>query len=437
MSRHVLLVTGSDYTPEIYEALFRLKNEGITFSLLSDGSFKERNPIFDHHLKYDLRKTSETIQHVVESKLHFDAITQKSSEWLTTLVALLQKEFKLSGTSPQAAFRCRSKIHMREWMKKHSLPSPQCARVKNFEELWNAVETFNPPVVAKPLGGNASYGTFLIQDFSEKEAIKERYETSIDYLKRMSIDMDVFSFTADELTQFGVSEFYDLTTDYLVEEYIQGYKNISIDSIVHDGEVTSFAIAEQTRMKPPYFLQEREIIPAAIAPSELPEILELNQRAIQAFEITQSAVHLEMILTKRGPVLLELACRIGGDNIHNSTLTTTGYHLLEEQIRVALGDKRSYSVSPTSFSATEYLLPTSLPQTWHEVEELTVPENFQDQYSVSEWQMFASSGTKIAPPPLCYDFYGYVTCNGNSPEEAKAKVQKAAHSIIIRVKPTT
>lgn len=431
--KHVLLVTGSDYSTEIYDSLEKLKKTGIKFSLLSDGSFVEKVKLFENHLAFDLRKTSETIEYVKSKNLNFDAITQKSSEWLTTLVALLQKEFSLSGTSPKAAFRCRSKLHMREWMQKHDLPSPQFRRVSDFDSLWAAVEQLTPPVVAKPIGGNASYGTFLIQDLSEKDSVKSLYESSIEYLKKMSIDMDVFSFSKEEMSLFGLSEFYDLTTDYLIEKYIDGYKNLSIDTLVHNGEVTPICIAEQTRMKPPFFMQEREIIPADLNSNELKEVLNLNQRAIKAFELEQTAVHLEVILTKSGPVLLELACRIGGDNIHNSTLTTTGIHLLEEQVLIALGEKRRYQFSSTQFSATEYLLPTNLSPDWHEVTEI-VFLNDLNNYSVSEYQIVVEPGSKIAPPPISFDFYGYVTCTGETSLLAKESAMAAAQQIKINTR---
>lgn len=431
--KHVLLVTGSDYSNEIYNSLIKLKQRDIIFSLLSDGSFEERFDIFENHFKFDLRKTSETIEFIKSKKIKFDAITQKSSEWLTTLVSLLQREFSLKGTDPRAAFRCRSKFHMREWMRKHKLPSPDFYRVTNFDSLWNAALELSPPVVAKPIGGNASYGTFLIKDIADKETAKKLYETSIEYLKKMSIDMDVFSFSESEMALFGLSDFYDLTTDYLVEKYIDGYKNVSIDSIVHNEEVTPFCIAEQSRMNPPFFMQEREIIPADLTQDERLEIILLNEKAIRAFELKQTAVHLEIILTNNGPVLLELGCRIGGDNIHNSTLTTTGYHLLEEQILVALGEKRTYKVSTSSYSATEYILPTNLPLLWHEVTEVLIPDTLA-QHDVTEVQIAVEPGSRIAPPPICFDFYGYVTCKGETSAEAKNKAKIAASEIIINTR---
>ena len=50
MDRHLLIVTGSDYTDQVYSAFEKIKAEGVRLSLLSDGLFTPRPGIFDLEL---------------------------------------------------------------------------------------------------------------------------------------------------------------------------------------------------------------------------------------------------------------------------------------------------------------------------------------------------------------------------------------------------
>lgn len=407
--KKVLLVSGSDYSQEVYEGLLRVKTKAnIEFSLLSDGSFTPKVSIFKEHYKFDLRKTKACLEFLTQKNLSFDAVTQKSSEWLTPLVALLQKQYGCLGTDPKVAFTCRSKFQMRKAFE--GLPSVPYKLVKNKDELFEAINSLTPPVVAKPIGGNASFGTFLISENFDANKVADLYENSISYLKKMSIDQDVFTFSNEELeTYFNEKDFVDTTTDYLVEKFIKG-KNISIDSLVYDHGIAVLAIAEQTRMPPPFFLQTSEIIPANLTHNELQAALSLNEMTIRKLGVSHSPVHLEMILTESGPVLLELGVRIGGDNIHHSILTTTGIHVLETQILSLLGLLPEIHPTSKGYSATEYL---HTPFTSKEFVVNGLVEN-KDEETI----IIVTPGDKVAPPPYSFDFLGYVNIFDESRDTA-------------------
>lgn len=423
--KNVLLVSGSDYSLEVYEGLKRVKsNAHVAFSLLSDGSFSPKVDIFDHHFVFDLRKTDECLKYLKEKNLNFDAVTQKSSEWLTPLVALLQELYQCPGTNPKTAFTCRSKFQMRRAFE--GLPSVPYILVKNKTELVEAINALQPPVVAKPVGGNASFGTFLIPPGYQINAVTEMYEKSISYLKKMSIDQDVFTFSKDELeTYFGEKEFVDTTTDYLVEKFIEG-KNISVDSLVTQQGITVLAVALQQRMPPPYFLQTSEIIPAPLSEREREAVLSLNAQTIRSLKLSHTPVHLEMILTDEGPVLLELGVRIGGDNIHHSILTTTGVHTLEAHILSLLGCSTLNTVSVKGFSATEYLHPPSTAKEFR-VDGISEPLD-------EEIVLFVKSGDFVSPPPHSFDFLGYVNVFDLNKESAKQRCIDLKNKVLGKLK---
>ena len=427
--KRILIVTGSDYTPQVYEAFVQLKREGYSLFLLSDGLFSPREGIFEKTYAYDLRRTVEVLAYLEREKLLVDAVAVKSSEWLTPLVALIAERWGLVGNTPRTAFLCRSKYHMRKRMADAGIASPQFQIARNFTEIESAARSIGFPCVAKPIGGNASYGTFLIESEASLPGKREVYENSLRYLQKLAVADDMFAFSHDELRLFGESEYFDLVNDYLIEEFIPG-PEISIDSIVQRGRTSPFGIAEQVRMKPPYFVQEAEFMPFVGGDSLEREILDLNRRTIEAFGITDSPVHLEIILSPDGPRVVELACRIGGDNIHDAVFQTTGWNLMHEAVMTALGIEREYTISRHAHTAMQYLLPTRRGI----LDEIRVPEEVTSNPLVTEIEITAKPGAAIVPPPESFEFLGYIQTRGRTREEAAAILSHVLGEISIVMK---
>ena len=433
-SKEILFVTGSDYTQQVYTGLEKLIQEGYSFSVLTDGLVSPRMDIFENHYTADLRRTKHTLEKIEEivtgrrSGKGFDAVINKSSEWLTPLTALLCKRFNCKGNTPNTAFLCRSKYHMRQQMNNFGIESPKFFLCKSFEDLKNAAKKLNKKCVAKPVGGNASYGTFVIDPKNNLDEYKKQYDDSIIYLNKKAIDEDIFGFAADEFPLFDIDYPVDMITDYIIEEFLEG-SEISLDSIVQDGKVFPLGIALQQRMPEPFFVQLGEMMPFTCEAKLMQEIVSLNERCIKAFNITDSAVHLEIMLTPDGPRVVELGCRIGGDNIHDAVLQTSGYHLVYESVLVGLGIKREYNYHPKKVALMKYLLPYKNGT----VSKVSFSEEALKKNFATEWSICVKPGDQVAPPPENYDFLGYVQVVGENFDEANSNLDIAINKIEIEV----
>jgi biotin carboxylase len=422
--KSILIVTGSDYTPQVYQAFSDVIKMGHRLFLLSDGSFEPKPGIFENHFTFDLRKTKETLGYMASQTIRFDAVAIKTSEWLTPLVALLAKQYGCMGNTTETAFCCRSKYHMRQKFKKSGVPSPKFALCRTFADLKNSIDEIGIPCVAKPVGGNASYGTFLIRDEEDMNGLEKRYDQSILYLKKKAVDQDVFSFSREEFRLFGIDEFVDMTTDYLVEEFMSG-NEISIDALTQSGKTTIMGIADQIRMKPPYFVQLEERMPYICPAERQAEIKYLVEKTIASVGITDSPSHTEIIFTPEGPKIVEIGCRIGGDNIHDSVFQTTGYNLMFEAIMTALGEKRTYDIKTRCHTAMQYILPDKKGI----IKDITIPDSLKKNPNITEIDVFAKKGDEVAPPPESFDFLGYVQAKGGLPREADSALKTAIETI--------
>lgn len=426
--KKILIVTGSDYTKHVYQAFSDVKKLGHKLYLLSDGSFEPQEGIFEEHYKYDLRKTKKVLDYMKKQPVKFDAVTIKTSEWLTPLVALLAKQYGCIGNEPIVAFNCRSKYHMRKKMEEGGVPIPKFKLCRDYNELVAGIKEIGVPCIAKPVGGNASYGTFSIREEKDLDGLKEKYDYSIEYLKKKAISEDVFAFNDEEMDLIGVEEKVHMVTDYLIEEFMAG-PEISIDALVQNGEVTIMGIEDQIRMQPPYFLEIAARLPYLCTKEKEHEIYDLVCKTIKALGIYNSATHTEIIFCKDGPKIVEIGCRIGGDDLHDTILQVTGYNLMYESIMIALGIKRNYNVQTKCHTMMQFLFADKA----GELKDIIIPENLKKDYNIFSLDILIKNGTRVDVLPKSFDYLGYVGVYGETPEKAEENLKNAISKIKILI----
>lgn len=424
MGENILIVTGSDYSDRVYQAFEDVKKLGYRLYLLSDGSFEPRTGVFEEHFTSDLRKTKNVLEFMAAKPIKFDAVTIKTSEWLTPLTALLAKQYGCIGNDPKSAFYCRSKYHMRKELDKAGVPIPGYKLCKNFEELKAAIEEFGFPCVVKPIGANATYGTFMLKDESSMKDLESNYNTSIGYLKEKSVNDDIFEFSEEELNMIGIEDHVNMVTDYLVEEFMPG-PEYSIDALVQDGKVTITGIEEQIRMSFPYPVEYESKLPYVCSKERFDQIYNIVCQTIYALGIKNSATHTEVIYTPQGFKVVEIACRIGGDDLHDVIYQVTGLNLMFEAIMIALGVKRELHVPILCHTAGSLIFA----EREGVLKEIIVPEELKNDPDVFNLNMTAKPGDKIAPPPKNFDYIGFVNTKGATPEAADAKLRYVLSNI--------
>jgi biotin carboxylase len=100
----------------------------------------------------------------------------------------------------------------------------------------------------------------------------------------------------------------------LLQEYLKGTEYI-VNSVVADGVIKTTAMFKYD--KRPYngaafvcFSKELQVI----SDPNCEEILEYTEQVLKAVGFTSGAIHAEVMYTSRGPVLVELNCRLHGGN---------------------------------------------------------------------------------------------------------------------------
>ncbi len=205
----------------------------------------------------------------------------------------------LPGSGVAAVGRCRDKHLTRRALDVARVPQPGSVLVADVESALAAAERIGYPVVLKPRALAASLGVVLVQDPGELRAS--------------------FAFARD--TTVPEAPAYDVSV--LVEEYAEG-PEVSVDCAVHGGRVLPLFLAHKRLGFAPYFEEVGHEVRARDALLRVPSVVRLLEAAHRALGLTDGMTHTELRLTPRGPRLIEVNARIGGDLIPYLGLQATG-----------------------------------------------------------------------------------------------------------------
>ncbi|MBO9568486.1 MAG: ATP-grasp domain-containing protein [Cellulomonas iranensis] len=152
----------------------------------------------------------------------------------------------------------------------------------------------------------------------------------------------------------------------VVEELITGAE-VSIESVTWDGrEHVTYAVTEKRTSARPYFVETGHIVPAALDDAVNAEVVATVHAALDAFGMERGPSHGEVILTDGGPVVVEIAGRLGGDLIPVLVHEATGVNLyLEELDAIAGADRAPATPTARATSAVRFLeAPAGTRVTW-------------------------------------------------------------------------
>jgi biotin carboxylase len=225
----------------------------------------------------------------------------------------------LPQLSAEAARACRDKYATRSLMSEAGLGAVRHRLVTTADQAVAAADEFGYPVVLKPRALAGSIGVTRADDESQ---VREAF------------------------TLADGAAFATLPTGHgiLVEEYLDG-PEISIDSAVHDGAVHIVHIARKRLGFTPYFEEVGHLVAASYDEPWTDEVRALVTGAHRVLGVTTGVTHAEVRLTSRGPRLIELNARLGGDLIPFISSFATGIDLVRAAAELAFG--RLPDLTPT------------------------------------------------------------------------------------------
>jgi biotin carboxylase len=217
--------------------------------------------------------------------------------------------------------------------------------------------------------------------------------------------------------------------EYILESYIRGDEIIAV-GIVHDKKFHLIDITDKKTVPLPYFA---DILHAS--PSKhyglFEKITEIGQSIAESFEIQNSPLIIEMIVSKTGELhVIEAVPEFGGEFLSDVLIPhRTGYNMIRESIKAVTGtDFRAPSNKKNSSSVIIKYLTGKKGRL-----ESMDSEGPKSCKGVVFYRVFKKPGALIKKPSSNHDRIGVVAVKARSTEEALIQAEKALQSYKITI----
>ena len=313
-------------------------------------------------------------------------------------VAKASDKLQLHSISYETAVRATDKYEMIKAFKEHGVPSPWFFVVDSLQELQSHRKEITYPCIIKPVDNAGSRGV-------------------------------VKADTYEELTfYYGYSFANSHQGKVIVEDYLHG-PEVSVEVMVVDGEIHILQITDKITTGTPFFVEMGHTQPSQLSSDVQEEIRRITCAACKAVGIDKGPAHVEMRVTSRGPVMIELGARMGGDNITTHLVPlSTGIDMVGCTIAMALGEQPDIKPTLDCGSAIRYFdVPPGM---------IKAIENVEDAKKipgVKQITFTKSIGDQSTPVKCSNDRIGYVIAQGPSAIEAVESCNKALDTIKITI----
>lgn len=260
----------------------------------------------------------------VAQKFKPDGIMTLATDMPMRAVAKACEVCHLPGISFDTAIKATDKGEMIKAFEAAGVDHPWYFIIPAQPDLKNVIDQITYPCIMKPTDNAGSRGVVLCHS---REELENEYEYS------------------HHESRGGV---------VIIEEYLQG-PEFSIEVMVVDGEPHVLQITDKLTTGAPHFVEMGHSQPTRETKDNQEKISDLACRAVKAVGINIGPAHVEMILTKDGPKMVELGARMGGDCITTHLVPlSTGIDMVGCTILLACGEKIDIEPKFNKGSAIRY-----------------------------------------------------------------------------------
>jgi hypothetical protein len=317
---------------------------------------------------------------------------------------LLAAEFGVPGLSVSGVRGCRDKQRTRAELTAAGLYQPGFELTTTVEQARAAARRIGCPVVIKPRAMGASIGVVFAAD---EAAVDEAFAVA---LSASRVDPGPYRASA------------------IVEEYASG-PEISIDGAVYKGEYLPMFVARKHSSDHPYFEEVGHIVDAADPLLDDHDLMHTLARAHRALRIEDGITHSEVRLTERGPLIIEVNGRLGGDLIPFLGRTATGIEPGEVLFDVATGQRPDTTPTRRAVAGIRF----GYPERDCVLRSVSVPGDAPGLVAAAP---MAEPGSTLRLPPGGYlARHSFVVCEADDTQTCLDRLARAAALVELDAEP--
>lgn len=329
---------------------------------------------------------------------HPDGIMTLATDMPMRGVAKASEKLHLHSISYETAVKATDKYDMIKAFKAYGVSSPWYYVVDTLDNLKALEGKVVFPCIIKPTDNAGSHGVAKVQSFEELLA---NYEYSHSCSRHGKI---------------------------IVEEYLEG-PEVSVEVMVVKGKVSILQITDKITTGAPHFVEMGHTQPSRLPEETQQQIREVAEAACKSIGLDKGPAHVEMKVTSRGPVMIELGARMGGDNITTHLVPlSTGIDMVKATIDVAMGSEPDIIPAMHCGAAIRYFNPPL-----GRVKSIKGVENAKTIPGVKQITFTKELGEESAPIQCSNDRFGFIIAQGNTAKEAVHRCSEAISMISFEV----
>jgi len=296
-----IIILGASYTqvPLIVSAK-NLNLETFVFAWKEGAVGSE---IADHFYPISITEKEEILKEA--KKINPDGILSIGSDLANVTVGYVANNLGLCTNSLDTIDLTTNKYQMRKILSENSLPVPSYKRI--FEPIVPTGVEF--PFMVKAVDRSGSRGITLVNNHIEF------------------------------LSAFNDAISCSFVNYVLVEEYFIGTQ-YSVETFSQNGEHNLIGITEEFYSGPPFFVEEKHIMPGRLNPKLFDEIKMVVFKSLKVLGIKEGVAHSELRVNHHNQiVIIEIASRMGGDFRSKLVEVSSGIDFISLAIKNAIGER--------------------------------------------------------------------------------------------------
>ena len=328
-----------------------------------------------------------------------DGIMTLATDMPMRALAAATSRLGLPGISYDTAVKATDKGEMIKAFEAAGVEHPWYLIVNSKKELTNILSKLSYPCVIKPTDNAGNRGVCYA---GNEQELLSLYDYSYENSRSGKV---------------------------IIEEYMEGLE-VSVEIIVYQGVVHVLAVTDKLTQGKPYFVEIGHSEQSQLGEENVEKIKDLATRAVKAIGIDNSPAHVEIMLTKDGPKMVELGARMGGGCITTHLVPlSTGIDMIKSVMDMAMGKEPDVTPKFDKGSALRHLV--GLEGKIVSIEGL---EGARKYPGVTEVTMLKNMGDTVGYFKNGSDRIGYVIAQGKDAADAIKICEEAMKLINIRVK---
>jgi biotin carboxylase len=328
-----------------------------------------------------------------------DGIMTLATDLPMRSLAVATSRIRRPGISYDTAVKATDKGEMIKAFEAAGVEHPWYFILKSKEDLTAALPKITYPCVTKPTDNAGNRGVSFVND------------------------------EAELLSLYDYSHENSHSGDVIIEEYMEG-QEVSVEIIVYLGTAHVLAVTDKLTQGTPYFVEIGHSEQSQLGEENVARIKDLATRAVKAIGLDNSPAHVEIMLTKDGPKMVELGARMGGGCITTHLVPlSTGIDMIKSVMDLAMGKEPDITPKFDKGSALRHIVGLE-----GEIVSVDGLDEARAVPCVTEVTMLKGVGDKVGYFKNGADRIGYVIAQGKDAADAVRICEKAMKLICIKTK---